>query len=273
MGSVFLASRQDPSSLFTNPAGFADLSTSEISFLYGKPYAGLPNVGFGTGLATFAFPTRLGQVGVGYSLFQAQDILKEQAFALSYAVPFRLIHVGLTVKRFTQSFSPGSDPFAARDPVFQNGLSRSATGLDAGALMPIGEFLNLGAAVRNINEPDIGLITEDKILREIEAGLSVRLAGAGLLTSGNVVFKRGTDGSGIESIFPYLGLEKSLAANFSVRAGLNRLEYTTGFGFRKGFLGLDYAIVFNRNLLEDNTGSHKIGVTYRFPSKALKENR
>jgi hypothetical protein len=51
---------------------------------------------------------------------------------------------------------------------------------------------------------------------------------------------------------------------FAFRFGVTPLALTAGFGLRWGLLGLDYALVLNRNLIEGNVGTHQLGLRVRF---------
>jgi hypothetical protein len=270
MGNAFMASADEAAALFTNPAGIARLPYSELTFMYGKPFAGLPDVNLNLGHMAAAIPTRFGRIGFGLGLFQAQDLQQERTVTLSYGVLLRgKYQVGVNLKHLYHSYDIGSDPVASTDPIFQNGASKGALALDTGFIAPIGEFLKFGVSVRNINEPNVGIYSVDKVQREIQAGLAVDIAGSGLTATGDVFMRQPTAGTLKERPMPYLGLEKRLHKDFFLRAGANPLEFTTGFGLRKGRIGVDYGLVLARNLLEDNVGSHRISMTYRFGPQVL----
>jgi hypothetical protein len=109
------------------------------------------------------------------------------------------------------------------------------------------------------------LVTEDRVNREIHGGAILDLTGLGLKVTGNLALRQSPAGEIKNDWAPFLGLEKSLAQNrLALRAGANDLEYTAGLGVRLGALGFDYAFAFNKNLSSNNTGSHKLGMTYRF---------
>jgi hypothetical protein len=263
LGSSFSASSRDSGSLFTNPAGIASLSQAELSVTYGKPFAGLPGTNMNLGHAALVIPTPAGRLGLGYALYQAQDLLQEQTVAVSYGVsPLKGVRLGGTVKHLSHSYLIGSDPLAAQDPVFRNGTSRSAVAFDAGVSVSLGRHLSLGAAGRNLNEPNVGLVSEDKVTREIQAGVDLDLTGMGLKASSDLLLRQVQPGS--SGPVPAFGLEKSLGQALALRAGANPEEFTAGFGLKIRSLGFDYAFLFNKNLSEDNSGSHKVGLTYRF---------
>lgn len=265
MGNSFLASANESAAVFVNPAGLAGMKSAEMSFLYGKPLAGLDGVSLGQGHAALAVPTGFGHIGLGYAAFQAQNLMAEQTLAASYATSFQRLQLGVTAKHLSHSYKINGDPLAANDPVFANGTSKSALTFDAGAVMPLGKFMKAGVAVRNMNSPDVGLASEDHVSREVQAGLALDLAGTGLKVAGDVFMRQSDPGSVKNQPIPFLGLEKSLAKNtLALRLGANTLEYTGGIGFRLGHMSFDYAMVMPRNLLGDGYGTHKMGMSYRF---------
>lgn len=265
MGNAFLASNNEPASVFTNPAGIASMKHTEVSFLYAKPFAGLQGVNMNTGHAALVVPTVVGQLGAGFAHFQSQGLMEERILALSYGVKLGKAQVGVTAKQLSHSFSPSNDPLAANDPVFAKGTGKSAMTMDVGGVVPMGKFLRAGVAVRNLNSPDLGLATEDRVAREIQGGLMLDFSGMGLKVAGDFSLRQNSaDGIKNEPI-PYLGVEKSLYKNkLALRAGANTLSYTGGFGLKLGNIGIDYAMVFSKNLLSDNYGTQKMGMSYRF---------
>lgn len=265
MGHASLAASGEAANLFSNPAGLSSMRATEVSFLYGKPYAGLSDVNLGMGYAALGVPTSLGTLGLGYAHFQAQGLMTEQTLALSYGVNLHKLQLGLTAKRLSHSFHPGGDELAQNDPVFANGTSKSALAFDVGGTLPMGRFLKAGATVRNLNNPNVGLAGEDKVAREVQGGLLLDFAGAGFKVAGDLML-RSRDAEGIkEEPIPFLGIEKSFSRqNLALRAGANTLEYTGGFGLKLGSVSFDYALVFAKNLMSDNAGSHQLGMTYQF---------
>jgi hypothetical protein len=270
MGNAFLASSGDPAALFSNPAGIASISAPEVAFLYNKPFAGLPNVNLNAGHAAFVLPTAHGHIGLGYALFDANSLLREQTLALSYGIHLHGIQLGLTAKQLSHAYNTGSDPLAASDPVFAKGTSKSALAFDVGAIAPLGKMLKAGIAVRNLNQPDLGLVTEDRISREVQTGLMLNMAGLGLKATGDIFFRSASAGEVKQAPTPYLGLEKTFKSPLALRLGANQNEFTGGFGLTLNNLSFDYALVINKNLVQDNAGSHKIGMKYRFSSLGRK---
>jgi hypothetical protein len=260
LGGSFASSADEAAAVFINPAGLSTLPSPEASFMYGKPFAGLPDVNLSLNQAAAAVPTRHGVVGFGLGTFQAQGLLEERTVGLAFGREiYKGIHGGVGVKHLYHSYKIGSDPVA---PLFKNGASRSAVALDAGFSVPVIQALKFNMAVRNINEPDAGVLGKDRVPREIQAGFGLDLGGRGLRASSDLFF-RNAPGKG--GMLPAMGLEKLMPRkDFALRFGFNPDEFAAGFGVMKGRLGFDYAFVLNRRLLQDNAGSHRVSFTYRF---------
>ena len=267
MGNSFLAAAGEPAAVFTNPAGIASLRTPELSFLYHKPFAGLPGVDLSAGHAAFALPVRGGSLGFGYALFQGDSLVSEQTLAVSYGFKVQAFQLGVGAKQLSHGYNVHNDPLAHEDPVFANGTSKSALAFDAGAIVRLGQLLKLGLAMRNINEPNVGLASEDTVPREIQTGLMLNMAGLGLKATGDIIFRSAAAGEAKQAPVPFLGLEKSFKNALALRLGANTEEFTGGFGVKVRNIGFDYALVLNKNLMDDNAGSHKLGMTYKFSSR------
>ena len=267
MGGASLGASGEAVALFTNPAGIAQVKRIETSFIYSKLFTGLPGVDLGLGSVSFALPTRIGSFGMGMGSFIASGLKEERTLALSFGRNFLegRLQMGLTGKQFYHSYKIGSDRRAARDPVFSNGTSKSAFGLDLGASASVMGPLKLGVAVRNINEPDVGLASEDRIRREFQIGINLDLAGVGIRAFGDIFYKEMGFSTDQQPFIPAFGVEKALGGDsLSFRLGANPLEFTGGFGLKVGNMGFNYALVLNRNLMQDNVGTHRVGLSLRF---------
>jgi len=269
MGNAFMASADEPAALFTNPAGIARLGYPEMSFMYGKPFAGLEDVNLNLGHAVFALPTRIGHLGVGIGAFQAPGLTTERTLAFTYARSlFQTLQLGVGVKHLHHSFDIDSDPLAAADPVFASGTAESAFAFDAGMIAPVGKMLRFGLSARNVNQPDVGLVSKDTVPREIQAGLAIDMKGIGMQAVGDVFMRSNKSGLAKNRPAAYVGVEKSFYKDmFALRFGANDLEFAAGFGIRRGAVGFDYGMVFNKNLSADNFGTHRLSMSYRFLPK------
>jgi hypothetical protein len=267
MGGSILAARGDSAAMFLNPAGLSGLGSSEAYFMYDKFYAGLGGVdGIGQGLATVAVPTKAGTLGVGFTDLRASGLLEERVIGVSFARRwFDGFDAGVTGKYLHHRYLIGSDAAAAADPVFRDGASRGAISLDFGLAARVAGPLTAALAVRNVNRPDVGLATEDRIPREYQAGLSYDVEAWRLKLTADYLLREAGSGSLRERGVPSVGLEKTLEeGRVKLRLGATPDQFSAGGGLQLGRLGFDYAFVLSRNLMSDNAGTHMIGVRYRF---------
>ncbi len=274
MGSAFLASYDEAAAVFSNPAGLAAIPEPEIFCLYGKPLAGLPGVAMWSGDIAVALPFTFGHFGLGYSVFQADGLLREQAAALAYGQEmWQGLRAGITLKYLFHDYLIGNDPLATIDPVFNHGTSRGVFSVDLGALWSLERILPLGSeqglawgmALRNLNEPDWGLASEDRVLLEGQTGLLWAMKPWGFTATADVLFRNTGAGQMREDPLVFFGVQKTFFdRQLAVRLGANPLEITGGFGVNWGPWVIDYAAIFKFNLLSDNFGSHKVGLTFRF---------
>lgn len=267
MGGSVLAGRGDSASLFLNPAGVAGLRSPEAYFMYNRFYAGLSGVdGLGQGFAAMGVPTKLGALAVGYGDLQASGLLEERVIGVAFARRwFDAFEAGVTGKYLYHRYLIGSDPSASADPVFRNGASRGALALDLGVSAALAGPLTAGLAVRNVNRPDVGLESEDRVPREIQGSLSYAVKDWGLKLTADYLYRDADSGSLRERSVPGVGLEKTLEGDrVKFRLGVTPDQLSGGGGIQFDRLGIDYAFILSRNLLANNAGTHMIGIRYRF---------
>jgi hypothetical protein len=267
LGGASLTSSHDSASLFGNPAQLAGMMQPDFYFMYDQMYAGLAGVGaIGQGFISGGLPTRYGTFGFGLGMFRAAGLMEERTLALTYARKLTdRLEIGLTGKQLYHSFLIGGDSLAAADPVFAQGHSSSAFGLDLGLRAKVTDAFHVGLVVRNLNEPNVGLAIEDRVPREVQGGLSYDLAKRRLRFTADLTYRDNNAGATQERLTPALGVEKGFQdSRFVFRAGLTPDSFSAGFGLRWGTVGLDYALVLNRNLIAGNVGTHQLGLRVRF---------
>lgn len=275
MGGTALARSGDSAALFTNPAAEVGLAAPEAYFMYNRPYAGLSGVAnLGQGFAAFAVPTKLGTLGIGLSDFQASGLLDERVIGVSFARRwFDAVDFGVTGKYLHHNYLVGSDP-AASDPVFQNGTARGAFSLDAGVVVPMSNELKAGFTVRNLNQPDVGLASVDRVPRQVQADLSYDYAPAALRLTADYAYSAASAGTLSERSQPGVGLEKGFERGMvKFRVGLTLDQFSGGVGIQLGPLGLDYTFLLSRTLLSNNAGTQMVGIRYRFGDGAPPASR
>ena len=272
LGGASLASSHDSPSLFSNPAQLADMKQADFYFVYDQLYAGMPGVGpIAQGLISAGTPSRLGAFGLGFGVFRAAGLMEERTLALTYARALsERISAGVTGKQLYHGFMVGSDALAAGDPVFQNGRSASALSFDLGLVAKAAEPLRLGFTLRNVNAPDVGLATPDRVPREAQAGASYDFGPRRqLFLTADVTYRQDSSLSSSDRLVPAVGLQKRFEdGRFAFRLGLTSLAFSAGFGLHLGSIGLDYAFVLNRNLINGSIGAHQLGVSWRFGTRS-----
>jgi hypothetical protein len=269
MGGASLGSQGDSSTLFLNPAGVSGLKRPEAYFTYSQLYPGLGGVGaIGQGFVSAGVPTKLGTLAFGLGDFQAAGLLQERVVGLTFARRlFGSVDAGVTGKYLYHSYLTGSDPSAAADPVFRNGNSRGALALDAGFAAPLSDALRVGLAVRNINAPDVGLASVDRVPREYQAGLAYGIRAWALKLTADYVYRDSADLALQDRGLPAVGIEKGFERDMVLfRAGANPNQISAGVGIQFGSFGFDYAFLLDRALLSSaaSAGTHQIGLRYKF---------
>lgn len=263
MGGVSLAALRDPAAVFTNPAAIAGLRIFETNFTYTNMFAGLSGVqNIGAGFSAAGLPTRIGSFSLGVGIFNASALLEERTVFLGFATSVgKGMQLGVTGKHLYHAYKPASDSAWAQDPVFANGTSRGAIAADVGLIVPFGVNFRLGLSVLNVNEPDVGLVNEDRVRRQAQAGITMTILG--LEAVGDFAFP--SKEAGIGRATPSFGLEKNFYRNsMALRLGASPAQWSAGMGLRTGRVGFDYAWVFHRTLTEQNLGSHTVGVRLQF---------
>jgi len=283
MGGAFTALSDDGSGIFANPAGCARAKKIEAAFMYVQPYKGLElycgedKTNLGMHCYSFLYPFKnWGTAGFGLTNLSASAVYGENVYIASYAIPAIKIkelfekmkpkdeffgsagwetgrsryktttYLGINLKFMNHKYL--LDKYAKTDPVFENGSSESAVGMDFGILVLYRE-LSFGLAVKDFNQPNVGLKSKDIVPREVKFGTSLRVG----------KFRPSFDVSRRDKLSNiHLGGEYSLKSLF-LRAGVNLDEAAAGFGFRKNWLALDYSFVFPLHI-KDSLGSHRISI-------------
>ncbi|MBI4424136.1 MAG: type IX secretion system membrane protein PorP/SprF [Elusimicrobia bacterium] len=267
MGGASLATPDDSTAMFLNVAGLGRLEAPEAYMMASKLYAGLDGVAsLSKSFMTAGVPTRHGSFGLAIGEFKAAGLMAERTFAVGFARSLgQRLRLGVAGKLLHHGFSPEGDPLAQNDPVFSGGTSKSAFALDLGLMASLTRNLELGFAVRNLNSPDVGLATEDRVPREFRGGLALGFDSVGIKATGELAM-RNSPGFGLaSSIAPMFGLEKSLLQGLvSFRVGGGPNDLAGGVGLRKGSFGFDYSMSWSRQLSSGHLGTHLLGIRYQF---------
>lgn len=259
----FVAKADDPSAIFLNPAGISQISRSELSLSYSKPFAGLTGVSFQQGYAALAVPiNRRWTLGLAGNSFDANGLLTEQEGGLGVVVQVsRRLAVGTNVTYLRHSYNVTGN--AAADPLFAQGRAKGAMGIDAGALLTVSRFVTLGFSGRHLNRPDVGLKSKDIVPMELLGGAKIHMGQLSLLAD-VMVRDAGQDIANRREITWAAGTEWSVLSSLALRAGLNRGSLAAGMGFNVGDFRLDYSFSLSNFLEQDAGGGHHAVLSYRF---------
>lgn len=278
MGGAFTGIADDASALVYNPAGLGYSKEVQSLFTYFKPFAGVELVDFSYTYFALVFPVAedTGNMGIGWHNFSADSLYQEYAVLLSYGFTmdkifnkqFKDISMGINVKYLYHSYV--LDKRTVNDPVFFNGRGSGNIGFDIGFLvhdlMGIFPYLDTGIVIKNINEPDIGLLNYDPIYREFRFGVSYKINNViknkmNVIPALDIVYRNNEFNllAGLEALFYRL---------FVIRAGGNLNEIAGGvggkFNIMKMFtIQIDYAFLFPLNIKE-SYGSHQFSLGAKF---------
>lgn len=276
MGGAFTAVVNDANAPTFNPAGVAQLSKHEFSFMSARLFTGLEGVDIGQNYFSYILPIneKVGNLGVTWTSLSSPDLYREDAGAIAYGRSlddiFQIgdtnLFLGANAKYLRHEYT--LDVRSQNDPVFEDGSSAGAFTGDIGLLALWPETgLSLGLASKNISSPDVGLKTADPVYNENVAGVAYYSEKGPLslpyFTFAVDVVSRNKD-------MDYrAGAETWLFdGKFAVRAGGRSQELTFGLGYeiRMGEtkLILDYALAWPLEI-EKTIGSHRLGLTLRLP--------
>jgi len=286
MGGAFCAIADDTSAPLWNPAGITQVRRPEANFMYAKLFAGLETVSLGLDYFSFVFPRNryTGAWGISWANFSCTDLYREDTISITYAERLndffpRLIpevSLGLSVKYLNHGYT--LDEYAKLDTdVFGEGTSKYAFTGDAGLLVKSNPgrepWISIGASVKNIIEPDVGLRTKDIVPMETKFGVAYRMGDFKLF---NALVMEDVTGAFDVTLRDkdwnyHLGWESWFKRRtFGLRAGGNNREITIGLSYDNEILKslgiqFDYAFILPLQI-EETWGSHRISLTVRFGS-------
>jgi hypothetical protein len=218
MGGAFTAIADDAGAIYYNPAGLAQITLQEISFLYTHPF----NLSeLEQNLINFVQPIKKGGRGFSYQQFVASNNYKEEVsiFGISTFANKNLC-LGINFKQLYLKIG---------------GYGQEAgLGVDAGGLYEISSKIKIGFAGFNINRP---LIDVEK---SYNLGLSIRPKVNLLIAVELEKSEKFTEIS--------IGQEWWITNNFCIRAGLKKhttTQPTLGLGVLINLTQLDYSCVFH----------------------------
>lgn len=267
MGGAFVALADDSNAILWNPSGVAQLKKYEASFMYAFPYTGL-GLDLGYSYLTCVMPIsgeKMSAAGLSWASHSFAGIYKEDVFALCYSRELSPgILCGLTAKYLLHSFS--RTPELENDPLFKDkpSISKGAVSFDAGLLYKKpGSNLSIGAAIDNLNEPDVGFFTTDKVSRRIKLGLGYvyNTPHAAIIPAVSIINQDN------ENLLHLGGEVRNIKKTISGRVGYNPNEITLGLSLSYSLSTFDIQVDYSYGIpstIKGSSGNHNVALVVRF---------
>ncbi len=287
MGNAFIGLADDGYSIYYNPAGLGRIEWKELVLDYGKLYWGLDdNSNLGQSFVGYVQSlNRLGTLGVGWLNFALTRYYREDTFMLAYGK--RISHskrgslsAGLNLKLLYKGFEKTiytedainldtTQRKGGRDPVFENGYSRTGFSADLGLLYDMGKHHSFALTLNDINQPNMGLADKDRIALATKLGYAYRSTNFNMTSDLTFKSRDITISAGTEKWF----MGKTLAVRGGL--GIGEREYASlslGASYRYSRLfQFDYSFVYPLRGISSFSGSHRFSLTLRFGVKGPEE--
>ncbi len=274
MGLSGTARPLDATSVYMNPSAAGVLQANCFSAGYSRLAWGIGGAAIERGMMSYIFRRPdLGGAGLSFAMLN-QDVSYYARLGLTVAPEFTIlgkaVSIGATGTWYQTGYRPSqfTGHEAGPDPLFADATQKNAFGLSAGVTANLWRELSLGAALRDINEPNLAL--QDTIA----IGARPMEFQCGLYYPVHMYFRPCVDfiwrnETINEKTFMRLraGAEARLPRGFSVRAGYDGTGIDAGLTLRAGALfggvDIDYAFVYpiEKDLAEVGAVSHHFGVS------------
>lgn len=226
MANSDAALANDVFSLFSNPAGLAQLNWREVGIYYSPAPFGLTELS--NGYVAYNEPFNFGSISIG-GMTYGFDLYRESKVVIGYAYNYEnILFAGATVNYHTYSI--------------QNYGSTSAFYFNVGGLVYILDELRWGFVVNNLNRASIADI-DDQIPMVLSTGFSYDI-----LQNFSLNFALEKDIRFNPSV--QLGIEYDIIEYLSLRAGTSNdpSRFTAGVGINYSIFSLDYAFFTHQDL-------------------------
>jgi tetratricopeptide (TPR) repeat protein len=288
MGNAFIGLADDGYAIYYNPAGLGRIEWKELVLDYGKLYWGLDdNSSLGQSFVGYAQSlNRLGTLGVGWLNFALTRYYREDTFMFAYGK--RISHsqrgaslaAGLNLKVLYKGFQKTlytenatnldtGQLKGGRDPVFENGYSRTGFSANLGLLYDLDRHHSVALTLNDINQPNMGLADRDKIALATKLGYAYRSTNFNMTSDLTFKGRDITISAGTEKWF----MDKTLAVRGGL--GIGEREYASlslGASYRYSrIFQFDYSFVYPLRGISSFSGSHRCSLTLRFGIKGPEE--
>lgn len=280
LGGAFCAVSDDVNAAMYNPAGIYMTENYALGFTYAKLYMGLDDVNLNLQDMAFIIPTQnYGNFGFTWAQFNSASDYLENTMILTYAREFDIrivpaFYAGVNLKSMGHTYT--LDDRTRTDPVFASGNSKSVMAVDLGAWAALvtneDSETALGLNLKNINQPDAGLKTEDIVPSELRFGVKYTLAQFAsmndFLIAADLSYRNHPNEKEANKVNVHIGSEAWFFNNLlGARLGGNMNGVAAGFSVKKGFstivLQLDYSMLIPTTI-QGSSGSHRMSISCGF---------
>jgi hypothetical protein len=253
LGGAFVAIADDANAIYWNPAGLARMEGIRLmgtrAWLYSVPDFHVDYVAFKAPDLKFM------SVGFGWLSAALKDIQSENTFILSLARGgLGPLSVGINLKHFRLD-APGYERY--NDPAYEG--AQSAWGIDLGALMQFRRNLTFGLSARNLNEPELRMLSTttdpDVISRCLQMGGAYLFRETVYLTA-DLLSQTGDWGD----FRLHIGGEIWFFKAYAVRVGTTQNRQSLGAGVKADHWKVDFALVSHQRM--DNSYRLTVGFMY-----------
>lgn len=272
MGNAFVAVADDANTIMYNPAGLTRIKQEELTATYSKLHAGIS--GLSDSYVSYVCPInrKYGAIGFGWHNFTTKDLYSENILVFSYGHRLMnrpLISAGINLKYLSKEYE--TNEWTAINPVFSDGAVAHGVSVDLGLLCRPYKSLFAGLSFENLNNPDIGLKSTDRVPTNCRFGVAYNIEEFSIIK--NIVATAETTYrkkeyklyTGFEGWF----LDKTAALRLGCGVGNHTdKDVTAGTGYLfklKDIEGqIDYAWVYPLNFIEGISGTHRFSMSMRF---------
>ncbi|MFH2203397.1 MAG: tetratricopeptide repeat protein [Elusimicrobiota bacterium] len=263
MAGAVASNMPHATAMFYNPALMTGVQTPEFFTSYENMYMGLTDGSKLTRqLLALAYPLnrgRRGYLGLGVNMFALDALYKEQAIMLNYGRAVgKKLSWGLGIRQLSVTY--GSDEYTTGKAESAAGGSASAMGLDLG-IQYRSKGRRIGFAILNANEPDLGIVSANKVDRTINIGIAKMQP---TWEWQNQLTRTGAD-IRLKSGLEHRGAFKSVALRVGFSIGSRQYRnIAMGFGYIREKFQIDYAMLMPVSGVSSGMGNHQVGLTWRF---------